>query len=88
MPKGDIFLETQPSYTIGHVKSVIQEKKGVSIDELKLRFAGRLLQDSCTLSDYNIEDGATIGRMGVHVHVPLMLYHTSYCPLQNEYQSQ
>ena len=68
---------------------MIQEKKGVSTDELKLKFAGRLLHNRRTLSDYNIQDGATItiGRMGVHVHVPLMLYHTSYCPLQNEYQS-
>ena len=67
---------------------MIQEKKGVSTDELKLSFASQLLQDNCTLSDYNIQDGATIGRMVVHVHVPVMLYHTSYCPLQNEYQSQ
>ena len=69
---------------------MIQEKKGVSTDELKLRFAGQLLQDSCTLSDYNIEDGATItmGRIVVHVHVPLILYHTRYCPLLNEYQGQ
>ena len=69
---------------------MIQEKKGVSTDELKLKFAGRLLHDRRTLSDYNIQDGATItiGRMVVHVHVPLMLYHTSYFPLQNEYQNQ
>ena len=68
---------------------MIQEKKVVSTDELKLGFAGQLLQDSYTLSDYNIEDGATItlGRMIVHVHAPLMLYYTRYCPLQNEYQA-
>ena len=61
-PKGaTFFLETQPSYTIGHIKSVIQEKKGVPSDELKLKFADQLLEDDCcTLSDYNIQDGSTM----------------------------
>ena len=76
-PKGDIFLETQPSYTIGLVKYMIQEKKGIPTDELKLIFADQSLEDGCTLSVYNIQDGALlyIGRMDVHV--PLMLYHLS-----------
>ena len=76
-PKEDIFLETQPSYTIGHIKSMIQEKKGIPPDELKLVFAGQLLEDGRTLSDYNIQDGAslTLGRMDLHV--PLMLFHTT-----------
>ena len=34
-PKGDSFLETQSSYTIGQVKTMIQEKLGVSTEELK-----------------------------------------------------
>ena len=53
---------------------MIREKKGVTAG-LKLRFGDQLLQDSYTLSDYNIQDGATIsiGRMNVHVHVPTML---------------
>ena len=70
-PRGDIFLETQPSYTIGHIKSMIQEMKGFPADGLKLIFADQLLQDGYTLSDYNIQDGSTIGRMDVHV--PLIL---------------
>ena len=55
---------------------MIQEKKGIPTDELKLVFAGQLLEDGRTLSDYNIQDGAALilGRMDVHV--PLMLYHT------------
>ena len=61
-PKGTtFFLETQPSYTVGHIKSMIQERKGVPSDELKLKFADLLLEDDhCTLSDYNIQDGSTV----------------------------
>ena len=66
--KGGIFLETQPSYTIGLVKTIVQGKLGVPTEELKLVFANQLLEDECTLSDYNIQDGATLilGRMDVH----------------------
>ena len=65
-------METQPSYPIGHIKRMIQEKLEVPTKELKLVFADQLLEDGCTLSDYNIQDGATIG--GVDVHIPLLLY--------------
>ena len=73
-PKRDIFLETQPSYTIGQVKTMTQGKLGVPIEELKLVFANQLLEDGCTLSDYNIQDGATLslGRMDIHNKI---LYH-------------
>jgi hypothetical protein len=58
--KENIFLETQPSYTIKHIKSMIHEKIGVPTDELKLEFAGCLLEDGRTLNDYNIQDGDTV----------------------------
>ena len=65
-------LETQPSYTIGQVKTMIQGKLGVSTEELKLVFANQLLEDGCTLSDYSIQDGLYIGGMNVHNKI---LYH-------------
>ena len=55
-----IFLETQPSYTIKHLKSMIHKKIGVPADEQKLKFSGGLLKDGCTLSAYNIQDGDTV----------------------------
>ena len=70
------YLETQPSYTIGHIKTMIQEKNGIPPDELKLRFTGQLLKDGHTLSDYDIRDGSklysNIGRM--YIHVMLILF--------------
>ena len=52
-------------------------------DKQKLRFNYQLLQDHRTLHDYNIPDGATITLGRMNVHVPLMLYDSSHCSLQN-----
>ena len=60
MPQVIFFLETKPSYTIGHIKSMIQEKKGIPSDEVKLEFAGRLLEGGRTLNDYSIRDGSSL----------------------------
>ena len=75
------FLETQPSYTIGHIKSIIHEKLGIPHEKLKLRFADQLLEDRHMLSDCSIQDGSMIGRMDVRLQP--MLYPLSFCPLQN-----
>ena len=78
-----LFLETQPSYTIGHIKTMIHKKLGISPEKLKLVFANQLLEDGHTLSDYNIQDGSMIyiGRMDVRLQP--MLSPPSFCPLQN-----
>ena len=68
-PKGGIFLETQSSHTIGQIKTMIQEKLEVPTEELKLVFANQLLEDEHTLSDYNIQDGATLYIGGMDVHI-------------------
>ena len=60
---------------------MIQEKQGIPPNELKLRFADQLLEDGRRLSDYSIQDGSMIGRMGVCLQA--MLYPPSFCPLQN-----
>ena len=65
------FLETQPSYTIGQVKAMIQESRGIATGELKLIVDAQLLEDGYTLSDYGIHCGATIGtyRMDIHIMI-------------------
>ena len=59
-------------YTIGRVKAMIQEKKGIAADGAKLVFGSRHLEDGRTLSGYSIQDGATLnlGRMNIHVPLP------------------
>ena len=80
-----LFLETQPSYTIGHIKTMIQEKEGIPPEKMKLVFADQLFEDGHTLSDYSIQDGSTIyfgnGRTMYVDHFVLMSCIVSVCTL-------
>jgi ubiquitin C len=51
-------LDVEGSDTIENVKSTIQDMEGYPV--VRIIFAGKILEDGCTLADYSVENESTL----------------------------
>ncbi len=64
-------LDVKPEDSIGEIKQRIFEKEGIPVDQQRLVFNGKQLEDAQSVNDYNIADGSSVHlvlrlRGGVH----------------------
>ena len=55
-----ITLAVNPNDSIANLKSIIKVKKGFPVDEQRIVYNGRKLEDDRTVSDYNIQNKSTL----------------------------
>lgn len=60
MSKTIVLFNVEPSFTIEKVKMMIYEAEGITVNELRLIWAGKQLENHFTVADYNMQRESTM----------------------------
>lgn len=55
-----ITLNVESSTKISEVKELINNKEGIPVQEIRLLYSGKQLEDTHTLNDYNVQNESTL----------------------------
>ncbi len=55
-----ITIEMEQSDTIATMKQKIMDKEGIPVDQQRLIFAGKQLEETRTIQDYSLQEGNTV----------------------------
>lgn len=69
-------VEVDPSATIAQLKSICERQEGTPRDQMRLIFVGKQLEDSKSLSNYNITNEATINLVRIPISNPELIIKT------------
>jgi len=53
-------IDCEPTQSVADFKEMIHSKEGIPADQLRLVFAGKELDNTKTLSEYNIQRASTV----------------------------
>jgi ubiquitin C len=62
-------LDVEPGDTFNSMKIMIQERKGIPVEDQRLIFGRKQLDDDFTLSDYKIQHGSTLELEGMQISI-------------------
>lgn len=66
---GTISLEVRSTDAVHDIKAMVQEKEGIPVEEQRLTFSGRELENRSTLSNCNIKHGSILNLEGMQIKV-------------------
>ena len=56
-------LDFEPNQKVEEIKTALQEKEGIPIQQIRLIYSGKILKDELTIQEANINPGTTLMMM-------------------------
>jgi len=78
-------IETESTDSVDSVKTKIEDVEGIPIDQIRLVYVGRQLEDGRTLSNYQIKNESTI-HLVLKLRKPV-IYHLAGEPFEASVES-